>query len=87
MATVEIYTARMCPFCTRAINLLRRKGVNFQQVDVTFSPKKRKALAERAGATSVPQIWINDQHVGGSDDLYALEAAGELDNLLAQDAW
>ncbi len=86
MARVEIYTARMCPFCIRAVNLLRRKGVNFQQVDVTFSPKKRKAVAERAGATSVPQIWINDQHVGGSDDLHALEATGELDNLLAQDA-
>jgi len=61
--------------------------VNFKEVYVTFSPKRRKAMAERAGASSVPQIWINDQHVGGSDDLYALEAAGELDNLLAQDIW
>lgn len=86
MAKVEIYTAMMCPFCTRAVDLLKRKGVDFEEVDVTFSPKKRKAMAERAGQRSVPQIWINDDHVGGSDELYALESAGKLDNMLAQSA-
>jgi len=86
MAKVEIYTAMMCPFCTRAVSLLKKKGVDFDEVDVTFSPKKRRAMAERAGATSVPQIWINDHHVGGSDDLYALESAGKLDGLLTQGA-
>jgi len=86
MAKVEIYTAMMCPFCTRAVSLLKRKGVNYKEVDVTFSPKQRKAMAQRAGQRSVPQIWINDDHVGGSDDLFALDSAGKLDEMLAQSA-
>ena len=86
MAKVEIYTAMMCPFCTRAVKLLKQKGVDFDEVDVTFSPKQRKAMAQRAGQRSVPQIWINDDHVGGSDELYALESAGKLDEMLAHSA-
>lgn len=86
MADVEIYTAMMCPFCARAVGLLKKKGVDYKEVDVTFSPKKRKAMAERAGQSSVPQIWINGEHVGGSDELQALESTGKLDGLLAQGA-
>ena len=84
MATVEIYTAMMCPFCSRALALLKRKGANFEQIDVTFKPGLRRAMAERAGASSVPQIWIGGRHIGGCDDLHALEAAGTLDALLGQ---
>lgn len=86
MATVEIYTAMMCPFCARALSLLKRKGADFTEVDVTFRPKLRRAMAERAGATSVPQIWIDDRHIGGCNELHALDAAGTLDPMLAQDA-
>ena len=86
MATVEIYTTLMCPFCSRALSLLRQKGVDYKEVDVTFRPKLRRAMAERAGARSVPQIWIDDRHIGGCDELHALDAAGELDPMLAQGA-
>jgi len=86
MATVEIYTAMMCPFCARALSLLKRKGADFTEVDVTFRPKLRRAMAERAGATSVPQIWIDGRHIGGCNELHALDAAGELDPMLAQGA-
>ena len=86
MATVEIYTTLMCPFCSRALSLLRQKGVDYKEVDVTFRPKVRRAMAERAGARSVPQIWIDDRHIGGCDELHALDAAGELDPMLAQGA-
>lgn len=86
MAKVEIYTAMMCPFCSRAVGLLKKKGAEFEETDVTFSPKKRKAMADRAGATSVPQIWIDGEHVGGCDELFALENAGKLDGLLGQGA-
>lgn len=67
-----------------ARKLLKKKGVDFQEVDVTFKPKLRKEMSARAGRSSVPQIWIDDQHVGGCDELYALDNSGELDKLLAQ---
>ncbi len=86
MATVEIYTTLMCPFCSRALSLLKHKGVDYTEVDVTFRPKLRRAMAERAGARSVPQIWIDGRHIGGCDELHALDAAGELDPMLAQGA-
>ncbi len=86
MATVEIYTAMMCPYCAWALSLLKRKGADFTEVDVTFRPKLRRAMAERAGATSVPQIWIDGRHIGGCNELHALDAAGELDPMLAQGA-
>ncbi|MCY4395990.1 MAG: glutaredoxin 3 [Rhodospirillaceae bacterium] len=86
MATVEIYTTLMCPFCSRALSLLRQKGVDYKEVDVTFRPNLRRAMAERAGARSVPQIWIDDRHIGGCDELHALDVAGELDPMLAQGA-
>ncbi len=86
MAAVEIYTTLMCPFCSRALSLLKGKGVDYTEVDVTFRPKLRRAMAKRAGARSVPQIWIDGRHIGGCDELHALDAAGKLDPMLAQGA-
>ena len=83
MARVEIYSSMLCGFCHRAKRLLNSKGVDFEETDVTLSPGKRREMTERAGGrTSVPQIFINGEHIGGSDELYALEAEGKLDPLL-----
>lgn len=82
MAKIEIYTSAMCGFCYRAKRLLKKKGAEFTEIDVTFSPRKRARMAERAGSRSVPQIWIDDLHIGGSDELYALDARGRLDEML-----
>lgn len=82
MAKIEIYTTALCGFCYRAKRLLQGKGVAFTEIDVTFSPRKRARMAERAGSRSVPQIWIGDLHVGGSEELDRLEAEGRLDSLL-----
>jgi glutaredoxin 3 len=83
MQDVIIYSSDYCPFCQRALALLDSKGVSYQTISVDGQLAVRQAMAERAGRTSVPQIWIGDTHVGGCDDLYALEAAGKLDALLA----
>lgn len=85
MAKVEVFTGALCPYCFSAKKLLKSKGVDFEEIDVTFKPGLRKEMAERAGRTSVPQIWINGNHIGGYDDLFALEQDGELDALLAQE--
>ena len=83
MPRVEIYTKMFCPYCTRAKRLLSDKGVAFEEYDITMGGKKREEMLGRAnGRFTVPQIFINDHHVGGSDDLYALEANGRLDPLL-----
>jgi len=83
MAKVEIYTAMACPFCTRAVKLLTAKNISFEEIDVTLSLAKRQAMKSRAnGKTSVPQVFINDDHIGGCDDLFALDQAGHLDRLL-----
>jgi glutaredoxin 3 len=83
MKTVEIYTQFLCPYCSRALALLRDKGAPIDERDVTMDAEGRKAMVERAGGrTSVPQIFIGDLHIGGCDDLYALDAAGKLDMLL-----
>ena len=84
MSKIEVYTGALCPFCSRVKKLLKNKGVDFREIDVTFKPKLRAEMAARAGKSSVPQIWINDRHVGGCDELYALEQSGELDGLIAQ---
>ncbi|HUT48583.1 MAG TPA: glutaredoxin 3 [Alphaproteobacteria bacterium] len=87
MPDVTIYTTGLCGFCYRAKALLDSKGVAFDEIDVTFNPKKRAEMSARAGgANSVPQIWIGERHIGGSDELYTLEAQGELDALLANTA-
>lgn len=84
MAKVEIYTKFLCPFCTRAKKLLADKGVQFEEYDITMGGPKRAEMLERAkGGSTVPQIFINDAHVGGSDDLASLERQGKLDALLA----
>lgn len=84
MAKVEIYTKAFCPYCSRAMQLLGQKGVEPDEVDITMDRTKRAEMIERAnGRTTVPQIFIDGQHVGGSDDLAALERAGKLDALLA----
>jgi glutaredoxin 3 len=85
MTSVEIYTQQYCPYCHWAKELLSRKGVDFQEIDVTRDAKARQAMTERAsGRTSVPQIFIRATHVGGCDELYALEDAGKLDGLLGE---
>ena len=85
MSKITIYTTMLCPYCRRAKRLLESKGVDFTEIDVGMNPSKRAEMVERsAGARSVPQIWIGDLHVGGSDELYALEDAGTLDTLLAE---
>ena len=84
MAQVEIYTKFMCPYCARALKLLRGKNATITEIDITMDAAKRNAMIARAGGgTTVPQIFINDAHIGGSDDLAALEARGGLDPLLA----
>ena len=82
MPAVVIYSSAWCPFCTRAKQLLSRKGVAFEEVSVDGQPALRAEMTRKAGRTSVPQIWIGVTHVGGCDDLYALERAGRLDALL-----
>lgn len=84
MRPVEIYTTPICPYCHAAKRLLQKKGVEYSEVDVSRDPALREAMTQRAhGRRTVPQIFIGDTHVGGCDDLYALEDAGKLDPLLA----
>ena len=83
MAQVEMYSSMFCPFCSRAKHLLTQKGVEFIEIDVDTSPGRRNEMLERAnGQHTVPQIFIDNRHVGGSDDLAALERAGKLDPML-----
>ena len=84
MAKVEIYTKAFCPYCARAMRLLAGKGVEPIEYDITFDGAQRQAMVGRAnGRTTVPQVFIDGRHVGGSDDLAALDAQGKLDPLLA----
>ena len=87
MAEVEIYTSMLCGYCHRAKRLLDAKGVTYNEVDVMFHPAKRQEMRERAGGkNTVPQVFIDSAHVGGSDELFALEADGRLDRLLGLEA-
>jgi glutaredoxin 3 len=84
MPPVTIYTKSWCGYCTRAKALLARKGAEFREVEISNDPALRDEMIERAGGRrTVPQIFIGDVHVGGCDDLYALESEGRLDALLA----
>ena len=84
MAKVEIYTKAFCPYCARAMRLLASKGVEPEEYDISLGGPRRAEMLERAaGGSTVPQIFINGQHVGGSDDLAMLDHKGELDLLLA----
>jgi glutaredoxin 3 len=85
MARVEIYTKAFCGFCARAKRLLGEKGVDFDEYDLTMGGPKQAEMVQRAnGRTSVPQIFIEGEHIGGSDDLFALDEAGRLDAMLKQ---
>ena len=84
MKTVEIYTQPFCPFCARALNLLTKKGVAFKEIEAPGgSPARAEAGTRSGGRTSVPQIFIDGKHIGGSDDLATLESSGQLDAMLA----
>jgi len=80
---VLIYSSDYCPYCIRAKALLSQKGAAFKEIRVDNHPELRAEMTEKSGRRSVPQIWINEQHIGGCDDLYALERSGQLDALLA----
>ncbi|MFY0620319.1 MAG: glutaredoxin 3 [Pelagimonas sp.] len=84
MQNVEIYTSPLCGFCHAAKRLLNQKGVEFSEINVLTSPERKPEMMERAGGRhTVPQIFIGETHVGGCDDLFALEQSGKLDPLLA----
>jgi glutaredoxin 3 len=82
MAKVVMYLTASCPFCQSADRLLQQKGVAVEKIRVDLEPARRAEMVRKSGRSTVPQIWINGLHVGGCDDLYALERAGELDPLL-----
>jgi glutaredoxin 3 len=84
MARVEIYTTPFCGYCARAKGLLDKKGAAYEEMDVMMDEKKRAEMRDRAKRSTVPQIFINGQYIGGSDELSELEQTGKLDSLLAQ---
>ena len=84
MAEIIIYTTNYCPYCVKAKRLLRKKGVEFEEIDLTNDDTGRMQLVEKSGGRkTVPQIFVNGQHIGGCDDLFSLDAKKELDTLLA----
>ena len=82
---VVIYVTGWCPYCQRARNLLSQKGIQYREVDVDDDPKLREDMIARSGRRTVPQVFIGEKHVGGCDDLFALDARGELDRLIQGD--
>lgn len=82
-ADVVIYTKPFCPYCGRAEALLQRKGVEYTEIVASMDPEKKREMIERSGRMTYPQIFINGRHIGGCDDLHALDARGGLDPLLA----
>ena len=83
MRRITMYATAWCGYCARARHLLEQKGQVWDEIDVDAEPGKREEMQRRGGRRTVPQIWIGDRHVGGYDDLSALDASGELDRLLA----
>lgn len=83
MRSVTVYTPAFCPYCSRAVALLRGKGADVQVIDATGDHRKRDEMVNRSGRWTFPQIFVGDVHVGGCEDLHALERAGRLDPLLA----
>ena len=81
---IVMYTTNWCPYCERARRMLRSKGAAFEEIDVESAAEKRAEMISRSGRRTVPQIFIGEQHVGGSDDLADLDAAGKLDGLLGR---
>jgi glutaredoxin 3 len=86
MPRIEIYTKNYCPYCTRAKALLDRKNVGYEEIEVTFDPSLQVQMQKRSQRRTVPQIFIDGVHVGGSDDLIEAERSGELDRLLTRQA-
>lgn len=84
MADITIYTKPYCPYCIRAVSLLEKKGVEFTEIEASHDPEKRQEMIQRAnGRATFPQIFIGERHIGGCDDMMALEYDGKLDELLA----
>lgn len=83
MPKVTVYTKPFCPYCTRALGLLAQKGAAVTEIEAGYDPALRKEMIERSGRYTYPQIFVGDRHVGGCDDLVALERAGQLDPLLS----
>ena len=84
MTQVTIYTKPFCPYCVRAVSLLEKKGVAFTEIEAAFDPEKRQEMMQRSGGRATfPQIFIGEEHIGGCDDMMALERDGKLDPLLA----
>jgi glutaredoxin 3 len=83
VAAVTLYTSNYCGYCRRAVSLLQSKGVAFDEISVDGHPDRRREMERLSGRHTVPQIWIGERHVGGCDDLFALERSGQLDPLLA----
>ncbi len=84
MSKVTIYTKPYCPYCVRALSLLEKKGVPFTEIEAGFDPDKRREMMQRAGGRATfPQIFVGEEHIGGCDEMMALEHAGKLDPLLA----
>lgn len=86
MAQVTIYTKPFCPYCVRAMDLLEKKGVAFTEIEAAFDPERKREMVERSGRSTFPQIFVNGRHIGGCDDMMALEREGRLDPLLAESA-
>jgi glutaredoxin 3 len=83
MAEIEVYTQPWCPYCARAVNLLTRKGVSFREIEAPHgTPERAESIRRAGGRTTVPQIFIDGRHIGGSDELVALDSNGQLDRLL-----
>lgn len=82
MSEIIVYSKEVCPYCVKAKNLLNRKGAKFTEIKITDDQTKEEMIKKSGGRMTVPQIFIGDFHVGGCDDLYALDAAGKLDELL-----
>lgn len=84
MSEIVIYSSSYCPFCLRAEALLQKKKCQYTRLSVDGNAELRREMTQKAGATSVPQIWIGERHIGGCDELYALERGGQLDPLLEE---
>lgn len=83
MAKVTIYTRPFCGYCARAVSLLETKGADFEEIEAGMDPALRKEMMDRSGRTTFPQIFVGEQHIGGCDDMLALDRAGKLDPMLA----
>jgi glutaredoxin 3 len=86
MAQVTVYTKPYCPYCVAALDLLEKKGVEVQEIVAAHDPEKRQEMIERSGRYTFPQIFVGERHIGGCDDMMALERSGELDPILADAA-